>query len=180
MPNGIGRSARFCADSVMRNACNARIGFVLEMQVHRILRQRANLPRTSPRVAMQRVCKPRVVTAEIDYGAVESEARIANPVAIRKERKTRHAQRVPLGECGVRSGPHPVQGTVRRALVESSQRAANRRRDHKPQRAGRQRDKLRRDGRIVEPCQFGCSRQLGIGGNVGHVERENVASREDG
>jgi hypothetical protein len=64
-----------------------RIRLMFEVQLHRTRRARADLPRPTPRVPMQRVGETVAVAGQIDRAAVEDEARIADTVAIRQQRK---------------------------------------------------------------------------------------------
>ena len=76
-------------------------------------------------MAVQRVIEGVTVAGEIDRLAVEHEARIADAVAVRQQRKTRHAERIASGKRFARRRPQPVDVAASGCVEERRDRAAH-------------------------------------------------------
>jgi hypothetical protein len=66
-------------------------GFMLQVQFRHVRRHRAHAPWPPPRVPMQRVVEGVAIGGQIDLATLEHKTRVAQPVAVRQQRETRHA-----------------------------------------------------------------------------------------
>ena len=103
---------------------------------------------------MKRMSEGIAVAGQIDDRTAEIETRISDAVAIRQERKARHAERIARVERGRRRGTQPVDRTAIACFVEGRDRSAHVRREQYAPGAVTQLDeRIRRRGAQYANCR---------------------------